>query len=138
MNNFFLDTNIVIDILLSRKPFFETSVQLFHYAEKNKVKLCISALSYWNIYYVIKKVNSRQETISIIKNLNNYLTAVDVTQKIITQSINSLFSDFEDAIQYYSALTLGNVTAIVTRNHKDFKQSDIAVINPEQALALIL
>ena len=137
MNNFFLDADIVIDVLMARKPFVEISSEIFRLAENNKVNLFISALSYWNIYYIIKKSNSHENAIEILKELNNYITAINVGQEIITLSINSSFNDFEDSIQYHSAIAHGKITAVVTRNSKDFKLSELPVLNPEQALALI-
>jgi len=107
MNNFFLDADIVIDVLMAKKPFVEISSEIFRLAENNKVNLFISALSYWNIYYIIKKSNSHENAIEILKELSNYITAINVGQEIITLSINSSFNDFEDSIQYHSAIARG-------------------------------
>ncbi|QPH41203.1 type II toxin-antitoxin system VapC family toxin [Pedobacter endophyticus] len=138
MKNLFLDTNIIIDVIDYRMPFYTKSAKIFDYGAKGFVNLFMSSLSFATIYYVAKKTISHQECIKVMKDLSSLITTVDVTGEVINLSINSSFNDFEDALQYYSALAQGNITAIVTRNSQDFKQSDIPIMNPEQALAMIL
>jgi predicted nucleic acid-binding protein len=55
MKHFFLDTNVIIDLLIDREPSSEPVAQLFEYAEKGKITLYVSALSYSNIYYILRK-----------------------------------------------------------------------------------
>ncbi|MBK7128749.1 MAG: hypothetical protein IPM74_02055 [Crocinitomicaceae bacterium] len=69
--------------------------------------------------------------------LESLIETVDVTKQIIAKSLNSDFKDYEDSIQYYTALSNKKITAIVTRNVKDFKKSDLAVLTPEEALGII-
>ena len=61
----------------------------------------------------------------------------DVTRDIIKKALKSAFKDFEDAIQYYSALSNKRIHIIVTRNTKDFKESVLAIMTPEEAVKLI-
>ncbi|NII29689.1 PIN domain-containing protein [Pseudoflavitalea sp. X16] len=137
MRNLFIDTNIIIDVLANRQPFSEASSRLFDYAEKGKLNLFISALSYSNIYYIIKKTCSHKEMISLLRDLEELTETLDVTKQIISKSLNSDFKDFEDSIQYYTATSNKKITGIVTRNVKDYKNSELTVWTPDEVLSAI-
>lgn len=78
MKHLFLDTNIIIDVLADRKPFSESCSRIFDYAEKGKISLFISALSYSNIYYVIKKTCSHKQMLSLLRDLESMTQTLDV------------------------------------------------------------
>jgi predicted nucleic acid-binding protein len=137
MINFFLDTNIVIDFLTDRKPFSYLAGKLFDYSEKGEVKLYLSAVSYSNIYYVVRKVSSHKETIKILSRLEEMTEIIDTTSSTIKNAIDSEFKDFEDALQYYSAKLNTNINGIVTRNGGDFKHSTISILTPEEAIRFV-
>jgi len=137
MINFFLDTNIVIDFLTDRKPFSSLAGKLFDYSEKGEVKLYLSAVSYRNIYYVVRKVSSYKETIKILSRLEEMTEIIDTTSSTIKNAIDSEFKDFEDALQYYSAKLNKNINGIVTRNGGDFKHSTISILTPEEAIRFV-
>lgn len=137
MKYFFLDTNIVIDVLIDRQPFSKYGQQLFDLGYKEEIKLYISSLSYTTIYYYIKKsCSSHEKTIAILKELEQFIETTDVTKATVHVALNSDFKDFEDAIQYYSAHSK-KIDAIITRNPKDFKKSKLLVLSPEEALAIL-
>ena len=137
MIHLFLDTNIVIDFLTDRKPFSSLAGRLFDYSVKGEVKLYLSAVSYNNIYYVVRKVSSHKETIRILSSLIEMTEVIDSTSSIIKDSLNSEFNDFEDALQYYSAKLNPVINGIVTRNGVDFKHSSIAIFTPEEAIKFV-
>lgn len=137
MKHLFLDTNILIDVLANREPFAESAAKLFNLAEKGKVTLMISALSYSNIYYIIKKNCTHKELISLLRDLEALTETLDVTKEIIFKSLSSEFKDFEDSIQYYTALSNKEVSVIVTRNVKDYKGSKLSVLTPDEVLSAI-
>ena len=137
MKNLFLDTNIIIDVLADRKPFSKTGAKLFDYAEKGKINLFISALSYSNIYYILRKNCSHKEMLMTLRDLEAMTETIDVTKQIISKSLNADFNDFEDSIQYHTSLSNKKITAIVTRNSKDFRKSDLVILTPEEALSII-
>ena len=137
MKCFFLDTNIVIDVLIDRQPFSKYGQQLFDLGYKEEIKLFISSLSYATIYYYIKKsCSSHEKTIAILKELEQFIDTTDVTKATVHIALNSDFKDFEDAIQYYSAQSK-KIDAIITRNPKDFKKSKLLVLSPEEALSIV-
>ena len=137
MRHLFFDTNIIIDVLANREPFSDIATQLFNYADREKLSIYISALSYSNIYYILRKTCSHKEMISLLKDIQSISTTLDVTENIISAAIDSGLRDFEDAIQLNTALSNKKIQAIVTRNPKDFKNSDISILTPEEALGII-
>lgn len=133
MKNIFLDTNIVIDFLADRKPFSLDAARLFNFSVLGKVKLYISAVSYNNIYYILRQSLSNSETIKLLEELSEMAEIADVTKGVIKKSLKTDFKDFEDAIQYYCALSLNKIDFIVTRDTKDFKKSTISIMTATEA-----
>ncbi|NDE11333.1 MAG: hypothetical protein EBZ95_12320 [Chitinophagia bacterium] len=80
---------------------------------------------------------SHNETIKLLAELNEWTEIIDVSKDIIEKSIRSVFNDFEDAIQYYCALSTSKIEFIVTRDTKDFKTSTIPILTPKEANSLI-
>lgn len=136
MKNIFLDTNVVIDFLADRRPFSLDAAKLFNFSFSGKAKIYISAVSYNNIYYILRQSLSGTETIKLLGQLSEMTEIVDVTKNIIKKSIKTDFKDFEDAIQYNCALSLSKIDLIVTRDTKDFKKSSLSVMTPEEAVSL--
>ena len=137
MRHLFLDTNVIIDVLSNREPFSNIASRLLDYGEKGKINIYISALSYSNIYYILRKFCNHKEMVSLLKDLNAISTTLAVTESIIAKSIDSTLKDFEDSIQLYTAYSNKKIQAIVTRDIKGFKSSEIAVLTPEEALGII-
>jgi predicted nucleic acid-binding protein len=137
MIHLFLDTNVVLDFLTDRKPFSNLAGKLFDYSLKGEVKLYLSAVSYSNIYYVVKKVSSHKEAIRILNKLEEMTQIIDTTTSTIKNALGSEFKDFEDAIQYFSAKLNSNINGIVTRNGGDFKHSTISIFTPEEAIKFV-
>ncbi|MCC6286346.1 MAG: PIN domain-containing protein [Chitinophagaceae bacterium] len=137
MKQIFLDTNVIIDFLADRKPFSVDVAKIFNFAISGKVKLYISAVSYNNIYYILRQSFSNTETLKLLDELCEMTEIADVTKAIIKKSLKSELKDFEDAIQYNCALSLNEIDFIVTRDTKDFRKSILPVMNPEEVLSII-
>ncbi len=137
MKNIFLDTNVLIDFFADRKPFSIEAARLFNYSIKKKINLYISAVSYNNIYYILRQSCSHIETIKMLTELNEWTVVIDVSKEIINKSLKSDFRDFEDAIQYNCAKSLKKIDFIVTRDTKDFKTSSLPILTPKEAVTLI-
>lgn len=134
MKHIFLDTNVVIDFLADRRPFSIDAARLFDLAIEGKAKIYISAVSYNNIYYILRQSLTNNATIKLLDELAGMTEIADVTNEIIRKSLKTDFKDYEDAIQYYCALNVPEIELIVTRNTKDFKKSVIAVLTPTEAI----
>lgn len=126
MRRLLVDTNIVLDLLGRRMPYFSEAEKLFNMAEKKQVLLFVSSLSIVNIHYVLKNFKNEDETRTIIRNLKLIVDELPVNKRITDLALNSDFRDFEDAIQYYTALD-GQLEIIITRNVNDFKKSTLPV-----------
>lgn len=137
MKNIFLDTNVLIDFFADRKPFSMEAARLFNYSIKKKINLYISAVSYNNIYYILRQSCSHIETIKMLTELNEWTVIIGVSKEIINKSLKSDFKDFEDAIQYNCAKSLNKIDFIVTRDTKDFKTSSLPILTPKEAVTLI-
>ena len=130
----FLDTNIVIDYLSNREPFGEKAKQIFYLSESPDVELCVAALSFTTIYYVLRRQCEHRQLLELLEELRSLVTIVSIDEENIANAIKSDFSDFEDAVQYYAAFS-ANVDCIVTRNTKDYTMSEIPVYTPDTLLA---
>lgn len=128
----FLDTNIVIDYLAKRIPFAEDALSVFSLSPLH-IQLCISSLSFTTIYYVLRKNFEREQLLDILETLYSLVEVLPTDESAIFLSIRSQFHDFEDAVQYYTALA-GNVDVKVSRNSKDYINSTIPVFTPSELL----
>lgn len=131
----FLDTNIVIDYLSKRKPFGEKACLIFLLGQEpeSEVELCISALSFTTIYYVLRRESSHQKLLGLLEDLRSLVMVLPADDEIIGKAIKSDFADFEDAVQYYTALSAGS-DFIITRNVKDYAMAEVPVLAPEDFL----
>ena len=133
MENVFVDINIVIDLLQKRDEFYKEAQELFTLADRKKVKLYISALTFANTYYILSRFYSSDEAKKILSKFKVLVEVLPTTDKIIELALASDFKDFEDAIQFYTALE-SSLEAIITRNKKDFKNNLIPVFSAKEYL----
>lgn len=135
MQNIFIDSDVSLDYILKREPHFEDAVEIFLRLQNKTHKGFISSLSLSHLSYFIQKDFDKELIIPILKKLRKIIEVSTVDSIVIDQSLDSKFSDFEDAIQHYSALSI-QADYIITRNKKDFKESKIKVLTPKEFLAL--
>lgn len=131
MEQLFVDTNIVLDLLAQRAEFFQEAQELFTRADMNKVELTISALTFANTHYILSKHLKLEETRKILNKFKVLVNVAPIDDKIIELALASDFKDFEDAIQYYSALE-SKAQIIITRNKKDFKYAKIPIMTAKE------
>lgn len=134
MKKLFVDTNIIIDLLAKRDDYASTS-KLFTLADQGVVDIFVSSLSFANTSYILRKPLGKEEANKVLRNLDLVVTIVDLTSKTVQVSLNDEdFADFEDALQYYSAVEIG-ADVIITRNLSDFKYAEIPVMTANQYLS---
>ena len=129
----FVDSDVLLDVILIRKPHFNTSVEITELANDPNYMLCASVHSLLNIHYAVKKVSGEKIARQSIAVLIRKLKVIKEDADTIEQAIDSNFSDFEDAVQYYAAIS-ARADIIITRNTKDYKQASIPVLTAEQFL----
>lgn len=126
----FVDSDVVIDFFTDRDPHANPASELFELNEQGNVRLYLSAISINNIYYIVMRFLGHKKALEVIEALSEMTEIVGTTKKEIIQALKNNFADFEDSIQYSSALTIKDVDAIITRNIKDYRNSSIAVMTP--------
>jgi len=130
------DTNVVLDVLLARKDFVELSASLVGMVENKKIEGYLCATTITTLDYLISKALNRKQAKIEIQKLLKLFRIAEVNSKVLELSVNSNFSDFEDAVQYYSG-EYSEVDGIVTRNTKDYKNTKLPIYNPEELWGLI-
>ncbi len=129
----FLDTNVVIDLLGEREPFYESSAKIATLADRGKIKVIVSALTYSTVYYLLSRLEDKELVKEKIRKFKVIAETSDLTDKIIDKALSSKFKDFEDSLQYYCAVEM-NCNMIITRDVKDFKESEILILTPNEYL----
>ena len=137
MKSIFIDSDILLDILLDRHPFYEWAMGLLLLIDDNSYIGCTSVHSLLNAHYFTKKYAGEKSARASIKSLANKLNIVTEDAGIVNQAIESDFADFEDAVQFHAAKS-AKADFIITRNIKDYKNSNITVLTAEQFLRTIL
>ena len=133
-----LDTNIILDLLAKREPFYNGAARIFTLADKSKLMLFTTSLSIANTYYILSNLKSASDAREILRNFRVLVSIIGVDEKITDLSLNDhSFRDFEDAIQYYSALE-NNIGFIITRDSKGFKKTQIPVMTADEFLTSFL
>ena len=133
----FVDSDVVIDFFTDRGSHVNPASELFELNEQEVIKMYISAVSINNIYYIVRRFLGHKKTIEVIEALTEMTEMIGTTKAEILQALKNDFSDFEDSIQYSSALTIKGLDVIVTRNIKYYRTSSIAVMTPLNFLKLI-
>lgn len=103
MKKLFLDTNIIIDLLSKREPFYKAAVLIFAMAFRKQVSLYISSMTYATASYLLRK-QGQKRMILLLRDLRQLSKVTIADEKVIDLALNSDFTDVEDSMQYYSAL----------------------------------
>lgn len=133
MQKIFLDTNIIIDFLGERENFYLPSARILTLADQNKIKVYASAVSISTTYYLLSKYENQKAAIEKIRKFKVLCSISVMDDEVVEKAMNSDLPDFEDALQYFSALTTG-CELFITRNEKDFKNAMLPVMNAESYL----
>jgi predicted nucleic acid-binding protein len=131
-----LDTNVVLDILLNRQPWYTNAALIYGLAQQNFIKGYISVSAITDIFYIAQKEQGKKAAKEALKRLLKVFYPATVTDKDIYQALELEWEDFEDSVQFTVGEGL-SADFIVTRNTKDFASSSIATVTPEQFLHTI-
>lgn len=125
------DTNVVLDLLMDRKPFSEPAARLFSRVDEGDLSGFISATTVTTIHYLAHRTVGDRQARSEIRNMLDLFDVAPVNQTVLEGALESNFTDFEDAVLHQAALNV-NADGIVTRNAGDFKRAAIPVFAPEE------
>jgi predicted nucleic acid-binding protein len=129
----FIDTDIILDLLAERNPYYLASALLFSAADKGEIQLFVSSLSFSNLNYLLSKQYNAEQAKRKLLHFKTLVQVLSVNDKIIDLALASDFKDFEDAIQYFTAIE-NNIKILLSRNLKDYKQAEIPVMTADQYL----
>lgn len=134
MTNILVDTNILLDLLARREPFYQGAAKVFSLGDKQKIRLSVSALSIATVHYILTKSHKSAEVRNILRRLKILVNILSLNEKIIELALNdNAYVNFEDGLQYHTAIE-SSQDIILTRNQKDFKKSSIPVMSPDEYL----
>ena len=127
----FVDSDVILDVLEKRERFYEYSAQILSLGDEKKAKLVTTSLAFANIYYVLRKHLGIEKAKESLRKLRIIVDVISVNAKEVDLALNSELSDFEDALQYFTALD-GKMEFIITRNVRDYKNPKLIVQTPQQ------
>ena len=136
MTNIFVDSDIILDLLAKREPYYIYAANLFTLIDQKEVNAFTSPIVFANFHYFLKKLTSNTSALKSLRKLKTLINILPVDERVIEQSLNSEFTDFEDAIQYFTAVN-NKINIIITRNKTDYKKSKISILTAEEFMKTI-
>ena len=137
MDKVLIDTDVILDFLFDRKPFSEDAAQIFSWCENSKIQGFVTSIMLSNIYYLLRKTAKHEKVIENLKMLLNIVDVITTNKDTVLDALHSEFKDFEDALQNFSAQNHDEIKVIITRNIKDYKRSNLVVMEPETYINLV-
>lgn len=127
----FVDSDVILDVLEKREPFYDYSAQILTLGDEKKVQLFTTSLVIANVYYIMRKHLGIQKAKENLRKLRIIVNVMSVNEKEVDLALNSELSDFEDALKYFTALN-NKIDFIITRNTKDYKNPKLIVQTPQE------
>lgn len=131
----FVDTDVILDLLKRREPFYDDAAEIFTRSDNGQLDLRTTAIEFANIFYLLRKSLGSEAAQLLLRKLRTLVHVLPTSEKSVDLALNSDFSDFEDALQYFSAREHG-ISILITRNTKDYKERDVRVVTPREYLSL--
>lgn len=136
MAKILIDTDVILDFFFDRIPFSENSAKILSLCESKKITGFVTPVIISNVYYLLRQTAKHEKVIEKLKLLISITEILVIDKHSILQALNSEFKDFEDALQNYSAELNKEIDIIITRNTKDYKNSSLSVMTPDNYLKL--
>lgn len=137
MKRVLIDTDVILDFLYDREPFSYDAARVLSLCEAGEIKGFITSVIINNVYYLLRQHATHEKVIEKLAQLITITEVLITDKEAILTALNSDFRDFEDALQNYSAELNGQVDIIITRNVKDYKNSSLGIMTPENYLKAI-
>lgn len=131
MEKVLLDTDVLLDFFFDRKPFSDHTAGVLNLCEGKKIEGYTTPVIIANTYYLLRKDAKHEVVRDKLNQLLNIIDIIQMDRDVVIKALNSKFKDFEDALQNFSAVENKKIRVILTRNLKDFKNSELAVLTPE-------
>ena len=134
MQKLLIDTDVILDFFFDRKPYSDCASQVLSLCETEKIMGFISPVICLNVYYILRQTAPHDKVIEKLKQLLMILHVLAMDKDVVLQALHSGFTDFEDALQNAAAIRAKNINAILTRNVKDYKKSELGIMTPDDYL----
>lgn len=132
---FLIDTNIILDVLLKREPFYSEGAKVLNLSKEDSVNLYVSASAITDIYYIANQIlKDKAEVKGLLAKLIKIVSIASVSEDEIKNALMLSWRDFEDSVQYSVAL-LQEMDGIVTRNSSDYREAEMKIWKPEELLS---
>lgn len=136
MTKILIDTDVILDFFFDREPFSENAAKILSLCESKEITGYITPVIVSNVYYLLRQTAKHEKIIEKLKMLISITEILIISRDSILQALNSEFKDFEDALQNYSAELNKEIDIIITRNTKDYKNSSLSVMTPDNYLKM--
>ena len=136
MRRVLVDTDVILDFFFDRKPFSDEAAKILALCESGDISVYVTSVIISNVYYLLRQTARHEKVIEKLNQLISIMEVLVPDKEIIKTALSSGFKDFEDALQNYSAEKNGDIDVIITRNIKDFKNSTLGVMTPENYLKI--
>lgn len=130
----FIDTNIMLDLLAEREPFYLPAAKLATLADQKQITMVVSPISFATVNYLLSKFENSATAKEKLRKFKIICEVCSIDEDIVEKALNSAFKDFEDSLQYFSALA-ADCAILIARNGKDFQESMIPVMTADGYLA---
>ena len=134
MKTILCDINFILDIFLKREPFYSPAAWIFAMVEEKHLKGYLCSNSFPTLFSILAKELNRDKAMKVLEKVRIVFRVAAVDEKVIDLSLASDFRDFEDAVQYYSAVST-KADCLITRNKTDYVTEDLSIMTPEEFLA---
>jgi predicted nucleic acid-binding protein len=131
-----VDTDVILDVLAHRQPFYPHAAGVWAAVENGRVRGLVAAHSVTNLHYLIARHTSRQKAILAVADLLRVFSAAAVDQTVLYQALALGWADFEDAVQACAAAQAG-AQYLVTRNAADYPAAPLPVLSPQDFLNIL-
>ncbi|MCD6380056.1 PIN domain-containing protein [bacterium] len=131
MDRVLIDSDVILDFFFNREPFVEYSTAILSMCESKKIDGFLTPLIYSNMYYLLRQTAKHEKVVKKLKQLFQITEILQMDRIVVENALNSGFKDFEDSLQNFSAVNSGKIDLILTRNLKDYKNSELGVFTPE-------
>ncbi len=135
MTKIFVDSDIILDLLLKREPHYLPAATLLSLVEKKQLSAYTTPVVIANIYYISARLTDKKIALENVRKLLSLLKITPVDEKTLLLAIDSRFSDFEDAVQYYAAKSRG-ISCFITQNKSDYKVADMTICTAAEYLKI--
>ena len=138
MRKILIDSDVILDLFVSREPYHEEALRFFSYLETNAQTIGASAspVAIANVAYILTGLKNQRYAVGKIRELRTVIGISPMDQSCIDLALAQPYRDFEDALQYQCAVT-NSIAILVTRNERDYPRGDMEILSPVEFMRFV-